>query len=424
MTFYSSHTFKKTRYYQQLPQSEQVAFDILTEVFHFKTNTYVLENLIDWDKAPQDPIYQLNFPSPSMLSSRNYQLLLDAYQRGDINFAHAIRKHKPADVPIHQQRIPRLQGALIKGTYQAFPNLLFLFPDPMTKTCHAYCSYCYRWKQFVGDTLRSDQTYSYDDPHTPIPYLKAHPEITNVLFTGADPLVLSANKLQQFIEPILAIDTVRVVQISTKSLGWWPHRFTTDPDAEQLLRLFEHIQSKGKHLSLTAHFTHPRELENSIVKQAIRRIQSTGAVIRCQGPLVAGINDSPKTWATLWNYQIDLGLIPSYMFIESGHNHEASFRVPLAKALSIFQKAQQQTTGLTHSVQGPVFMNDIHRVLLDGIVAIDHKKFFVLKCLQSPYPESEGQIELIPYDKHTRSAGDLVKMFTPQEVLNEAYLAS
>ena len=419
MDFYSAKTFKKTSYYRQLPQSEQMTFDILTEVFHFKTNAYVLENLIDWDKVPDDPIYRLNFPSPQMLSPHNYQLLLDAYQRNNTNFAHAIRAHKPASVAIDTQRIPRFQGALVKGTYQAFPNLLFLFPDPMVKTCHAYCAYCYRWKQFVSSTLRSDKTYSYATPNTPVPYLKANPQITNVLFTGADPLVLSAEKLQQFIDPILAIDTIKVVQISSKSLGWWPHRFTDDADADQLLKLFESIVTTGKHLSLTAHFTHPRELENDVVRRAIQRIQNTGAIIRCQGPLVAGINDNPQTWVKLWNRQIAQGLIPAYMFMESGHNYEAGFRVPLAKALRIFQSAQQQTTGLTHTVQGPVFMNDVHRVLLDGIVEMDQEKYFALKCLQSPYQESEGQIKLIPYNEQTRSAGNLIEMFTPKAYLNE-----
>ncbi|HAP59968.1 MAG TPA: hypothetical protein DCR93_10875, partial [Cytophagales bacterium] len=71
-------------------------------------------------------------------------------------------------------------------------------------------------------------------------------------------------------------------------------------------------------------------------------------------------------------------------------------------------------TGLARTVRGPVFMLDIHRIRLDGVVEVAGQKYFSLKCLQSPYEEMEGQIRLIPYDPETKSAGDLVAMFTPE----------
>ena len=423
--FYSAQTFKKTPYYQALPSVEKTTFDALTEVFHFKTNRYVLENLINWDKVPNDPIYELNFLRPHMLSSSDYQALITSIQESRYDLANTIRQLKPAIVNVDVTRIPVRQGQIIQGIYHSFRTLLNLFPNPMTHTCHAYCSYCYRWKQFTSNQLQSSGSgYSYKNPQTPIPYLLEHPEITDVLFTGADPLVLPAHLIRQYIEPILSINTIKVIRISSKSLAWWPYRFTTDKDADELLRCFEYIVSQGKHLNFCAHFTHARELETGVVQEAIRRIQSTGAVIRCQGPIIQGINDTVQDWVDLWSKQVALGLIPYYMFMEADHNDEASFRIPLAKALDVFRTARSHTTGLARTVRGPVFMNDIHRVLLDGIVEIDHKKLFVLKCLQSPYPESEGQIKLIPYDENTRSAGDLVKMFTPQAVLDEMLLSS
>lgn len=413
--FYSSQTFKKTKYYQNLLASEKTSFDILTNVFHFKTNTYILENLINWEQVPDDPIYRLNFPNKKMLSAKNYELLLDAHQKQDNNLAQTIRDLKSAEVVIDYNLIPQIDNGFIKGAYQAFPNLLFLFPAPMITTCHAYCSYCFRWKQFVDNTLQLNNYYSYSNPYAPIPYLLEHPEITDVLFTGADPLVLPAQVIQKYIAPILDIPTIKVVQLSSKALAWWPYRFTSDKDADNLLRLFDQIVAKNKHLNFLAHFSHARELENEVVKKAIRRIQNTGAVIRCQSPIAEGINDSTEAWVNLWNNQISLGLVPTYMYMESDHNNEANFRIPLAKALNIFQTAQKQTTGLTRTARGPLFMNDIHRILLDGTVEINKEKFFVLKCLQSPYTESEGKIKLIPYDKKTRSAGNLTEMFMPKQ---------
>lgn len=64
------------------------------------------------------------------------------------------------------------------------------------------------------------QSATYTDPTAPVAYLKEHPEITDVLFTGADPLVLKASMLKKYIEPILDIESIQVIRISSKSLAW------------------------------------------------------------------------------------------------------------------------------------------------------------------------------------------------------------
>jgi len=412
---YNNTSFKKTIYYERLPEEERNVFDILTSVFHFKVNNYVLEHLIDWQSVPDDPIYKLIFPRKEMLSDVDYETLKLLYQSGlDYKtlepFIQKVKKKMYPEVKQVETSIPKVNGERIKGMYSNFETIVSLFPDPMAKTCHSYCSYCFRWIMF--NNKEAQQNSSYSDPNEPVAYLKEHPEITDVLFTGADPLVLKAKTLQKYIDPILDIDSVKVIRISSKSLGWWPFRFTTDPDAEALLELFRYIQSRGKHLNFCAHFTHVRELENDVVRQAVEKIKNTGTVIRCQGPVVEGINDTPEDWSALWNVQIALGMIPYYMFIEADHNSESCFRIPLAKALQIFQEAQKKTTGLARTVRGPVFMNDLHRTLLDGVVTIDNEQFFVLKSLQAPpHIAGEGTIKLIPYDETTKDAGNLIELF-------------
>ncbi len=417
---YSNTTFKKTSYYKQLPKEERNIFDVLSSVFHFKVNNYVLENLIDWNAVPNDPIYKLIFPRKEMLSAVDFETLKMLYQSGLDNeklmpFIQRVKRKMYPEVKQTNTSIPKINGERIRGMYSNFGTIVSLFPDPMSRTCHSYCSYCFRWIMF--NDKKAQQNSSYKDPNEPVAFLREHPEITDVLFTGADPLVLNAKILQKYIEPILDIESVKVIRISSKSLGWWPFRFTTDKDADELLQLFRYIQSRGKHLNFCAHFTHVRELENKEVKKAIGRIRETGAVIRCQGPLVEGINDTPEDWSALWNTQIALGMIPYYMFIEADHNSESCFRIPLAKALRIFQEAQKKTTGLARTVRGPVFMNDLHRTLLDGVITINDEKFFVLKSLQAPpHIEGEGKIKLIPFDEHTKDVGNLIELFKEEKV--------
>jgi len=420
---YNNHSFKKTDYYQQLSKDQKEEFDILSEVFYFKTNNYVLEHLIDWNKLETDAMFRLNFLHKNMLSEQDFQTLLLIYQNGakisDLApFIKLIKKKVTPQIKSAEECFPKLEGQRIVGLYHPFKEVLSLFPSPMMKTCHAYCSYCFRWVAFNNPTVQFDNTY--DDPNTPVAYLKSHPEVSEIVFTGADPLTVKASKIKEYIDPLIVIDTVKAVRFNTKSLAWWPYRFTTDKDAENVLALFEHIVAQGKELIFCAHFTHVKELQTDVVIEAIKRIQATGAIIKCQGPVVEGINDTVEDWVSLWGQQVALNLQPYFMFMELDHNTEASFRVPLAKAVHIFQTAEKQVKGLQQPFNGPMFMNDVHCVSIDGVVEVNNQKHFMLNCVESPYTESKGKIKLVPFDSDTRSAGDLVKMFTPEPSLKHA----
>src|SRR5690554_7345062 len=62
------------RNYNNLPQlnalsdDEREAIGVVGQVLPFKTNNYVVEQLIDWNNVPNDPIYTLTFPRREMLS--------------------------------------------------------------------------------------------------------------------------------------------------------------------------------------------------------------------------------------------------------------------------------------------------------------------------------------------------------------------
>ena len=417
---YNHITFPSTPYWQRLPAAEQKIFQMMTRSYPFKANNFVLDNLIDWGAVPDDPMYRLLFPRKDMIREAHFDVLAELVDAGvgEAALDQIIKLTKRAlhpDMRHTQYSMPKEDGKWIQGLYSNFGTIISLFPDPMLKTCHSYCSYCFRWNAF-GDTEAQKGT-TYNDPQVPVPFLRAHPEITDVLFTGADPLVLKADVIRRYIEPILDIESVQVIRISSKSLAWWPFRFTTDKDADELLRLFEYIQSRGKHFNFCAHFTHPRELAHPEVARAVQRIRDTGALIRTQGPIVAGINDNAEAWRDLWTRQIAMGMVPYYLFIEADHNPSSCFRIPLAKALQVFQDAQRQCSGLARTVRGPVFMNDLNRVLLDGVTELKGEKYFVLKSLQAPPGlHSEGAIKLIPYNEFTKGAGDLFTLFNAADL--------
>jgi L-lysine 2,3-aminomutase len=128
-------------------------------------------------------------------------------------------------------------------------------------------------------------------------------------------MVMNAKSLAGYIEPLLnnpETDHLQTIRFGTKSLAYWPYKFTEDDDAASMLALFRKVQDSGKLVSIQAHFTHPVELKTEVVKKAIRNIQATGAIIRTQSPMIRGINDSAECWAEMWNIQTQLGLVPYY----------------------------------------------------------------------------------------------------------------
>lgn len=420
---YSNLNFKKSDYYHRLPQSEQEVFDVLSHVFHFKANTYVLDNLIDWEQVPNDPIYQLTFLRKEMLQEADYEqlkMMLDAgLPKEVINPYLDLLRQKMAPVLNQAPSVfPQVDGKWVEGVSHNFDSIVSLYPLPMVRTCHTYCTYCFRWIMFKDNQMQTD--FSYDDPEGPVDFIKSHPEVTDVLFTGADSMVVKAAQIKKYLDPILAIDSVKIIRFGTKALGWWPFRFTTDADADELIDLFQYIVDSGKHLNICAHFTHVRELQTAATQKAIKRIQATGATIRAQGPIVQGINDTVDDWVNLWNEQIQLGIIPYYMFVEADHNSESCFRVPFAKALRIYQEARKKATTLAKTCNGPVFMNDKDRVLIDGTLELQGEKYFVMKSLQSPPgTNGAGRIRLIPYREDLQDAGDLFALFNEEALVHQ-----
>src|SRR5579875_818715 len=302
-----------------LSEAERLAVRAVATVLPFRTNEYVVEHLIDWDAAPDDPIYRLVFPQQDMLPADDIAMIGGLLARGapetEIHAAaHAVRMRLNPHPANQLLNIPRLGDDTVAGVQHKYPETVLVFPK-QGQTCHAYCSYCFRWAQFVDEP---DLKMATDDMARVTSYLHRHPEVTGVLITGGDPMIMGAAVLRRYVEPLLdrRLGRLEAIRIGSKSLAYWPQRFVTDPDADDTLRLFEQVVAAGKSLAFMAHFSHPRELESPMLAEAVRRITATGAVIRTQAPLIRSINDDPDIWATMWRAQQRMGMIPYYMFVE------------------------------------------------------------------------------------------------------------
>ncbi|MEV6771977.1 lysine 2,3-aminomutase [Nocardia sp. NPDC051030] len=354
-------------------------------------NDYVLGELIDWDRIPDDPIYRLVFPQSGMLSLEQEAALTLAQAAGKAELQAAVRliraELNPHPSGQQELNVPTLDGEPVPGLQHKYRETVLHFPA-QGQTCHSYCTYCFRWAQFVGD---ADLRFAASGPEGLTRYLGRHPDVSDVLITGGDPMIMSTERLRGHIEPLLAIDSVRTVRIGTKSVAYWPYRFTTDADADEVLRLFEKVVASGRTLAVMAHFSHPRELETDMARTALARIRGTGAVIYCQAPLIRTVNDDARTWADLWRLELAAGTVPYYQFVERDTGPHEYFKVPLARALEIFQTAYRTLPGLARTVRGPVMSATPGKVAVDGIEDTDTGRYLRLRFLQARDPALVGR---------------------------------
>jgi KamA family protein len=382
-----------------LGPSQQIAIDTVARVLPFRVNRYVVEELIDWSAAPDDPIFRLTFPQREMLDPADFDAVrrLVGGDKAEMKVLVASIRGRLNPHPAGQitQNVPTLDGAPVQGLQHKYRETVLLFPSA-GQTCHAYCTYCFRWAQFIGD---ADLRFATNEMEPVVRYLRAHPEVTDVLITGGDPMIMKTPVLRRYVEPLLDIPSVQTIRIGTKSVAWWPQRFTTDADADDALRLFEDVVRSGRHLALMAHYSHPRELEPEIAREALRRIAATGALVRCQAPLIRRVNDDAGVWAELWRRQVALGASPYYMFVERDTGPRGYFEVPLARALSIYRDAIAQVGGLARTARGPVLSCGPGKVQVLGVAEQARRKQFVLRFLQARDPSNIGRLFFARYSE-------------------------
>ncbi|MDV7267590.1 lysine 2,3-aminomutase, partial [Rhodococcus oxybenzonivorans] len=375
---------------------------VVSQVLPFKVSSYVVDELIDWDRAPDDPIYRLTFPHRDMLEAEHFAVIEQAVVQGDRagirkaadTVRGALNPHPGDQMSMNVPQHDDIDGS---GMQHKYAETLLVFPR-QGQTCHSYCGYCFRWAQFVD---QPDLRMAVSGPEAMTRYLDRHPMITDVLLTGGDPLVMRTDLLASYLEPLLEPERAHVdtVRIGTKAVSFWPYRLLAGPEADSVLRLLERLTAAGKHVAVMLHLSHVAELQTDAAKAALARLASTGAVLRAQAPVVRHVNDDPRVWADLWQAQVRHNVVPYYMFVERDTGARPYYGLPLARAYDIYREALQQVSGLGRTARGPVMSASPGKVVIDGVVELDGGRAFALRYLQARNPEMVGRPFFAAYDE-------------------------
>ena len=187
--------------------------------------------------------------------------------------------------PAGQKELNAPKEDALTGVQHKYSETVLVFPAA-AQTCHAYCTYCFRWAQFIGD---DELRFAQKEAQSLFDYIAEHEEISDILMTGGDPMVMRTGSLAKYLEPLTDptyLPHLKNLRIGTRSLTFWPQRFTTDKDADDLIDLLRRVREEGgRHVAIMAHLSHPRELSTQKVQDAVNRIQKEAyATVRSQSP--------------------------------------------------------------------------------------------------------------------------------------------
>lgn len=292
----------------QLSEQERKDLKEVSKRYVFRANDYYL-NLIDWDN-PNDPIRQLVIPRAEELNEWGK---LDASDEEAITVERGVQ-HK----------------------YDSTALLL------VNEVCGAYCRYCFRKRLFMNDN--DEVTYNIEPG---LKYIREHKEITNVLLTSGDPMILQTPKLEKIFAALREIDHLKIIRIGTKMPAFNPFRFTKD---DSLIELFKKYSTADKRIYMMCHYDHPVEL-TAESKEAIDKIISAGVICVNQNPIIGGISDDSKVMADLWNELSFMGVPQYYVFQGRPTAGNLVFEVLIVESYFKVEEAKKMCSGLGKRVK-------------------------------------------------------------------------
>lgn len=352
-----------------VPREDSENIKKTEEKFPFRSNEYYL-SLIDWDDK-KDPIRRIIIPDIHELD-----------ERGDLD-------------PSGES-----DNTVVKGIQHKYgPTALMI----ISEKCGGVCRYCFRKRIFLDTDSETVEDY-----HEAIEYIRDNPQISNVLLTGGDPLMLKTSILNQVISKLREIEHVKIIRIGSRMPAFNPYRILND---SALIEMIEKFSTDEKRIYIMTHFSHPRELTKPAV-EAVSALLSAGAILANQTPVLRGVNDSPDVISQLLNKLAETGIAPYYLFQCRPTTGNFCFSVPVEEAYSIIEQAKMKCSGLAKRIR---FIMS-HKTGKIEILGTDDR-YTYMKYHEAADPKNYGKFMVFRKNPNARWLEDYKKSVCESELL-------
>ena len=413
--------------------SDMTERELFAEVYRFKASKHAL-NSIDWRDYRRDSMFQLIFPQPGMMKKE----LLDAYTAADSpeartqiasDYVHETNPHDGHQL-LNKPWIDLDDGAIdvLEGSQHKYPQCQLIF-DRTTQECFAFCTYCFRHAQVRGD----EDMFVQEDVAQVHDYLRAHPEVTDMLITGGDAGTMPVERLREYVMPIVedpGLVHVRTVRLGSRMLSYQPERILTRR-YEKMLALFDALHDHGVQMSWVGHFSTPRELLNPSTIAAIRRLQRHGVVVRSQSPIMnhislftdgrgqVDVRRSAQNWIDLGNLFGTLLVRFHSMYCARPTGEHHYFSAPLADIEKVANLVYRSLSSFNRPSRYISMTTSAGKVSILGTGEVGGETAFALKFNEGRNMAWMDRVFLAKYDETTNRVDFLAPFDTSEFFFEE-----
>jgi lysine 2,3-aminomutase len=376
-----------------------------------------------WQEMVRQSVHSVDQLVERFNLDREIATKLDKFFQARINPYYLSLIRYPGD-PIWRQCVPdeveledinAPEDPLNEDDMSPVPNITHRYPDRalflVTSQCGLYCRFCTR-KRKVGNSNK----ISMKTLESAFDYLAQHEEITDVILSGGDPLMLTDAMLEKILQRLREIKHIQVIRLGTKMPCVLPQRIT--PKLCNMLKKYHPIY-------VNTHFNHPWEITEES-KKATGLLADAGIPIGNQSVLMKGVNDNADTMRELFKKLLAIRVRPYYLYqadLTKGANH---FRTPLSVGLEIMDKLRGHISGLAV----PQFVVDAPGgggkipMLPNYVIARDEEKIIVrnYKYDLFEYPDVREEEEVADSRNFMRRQKQRIKQHTQEEFIKNLEL--
>lgn len=289
-----------------------------------------------------------SFLNLSKAEEKKLQEILDMYPMSITSHYLSLIDWKDPDDPIRRMCIPSLtetdlsgdfdtsgeaDNTVVTGMQHKYKETALILS---TNRCAMYCRHCFR-KRLVG--LSDEEIASNFDGM--MDYISAHKEISNVLVSGGDSLLLSNEMIEKYLETLTSVEHLDLIRFGTRIPVVYPQRVLNDPKLQDIFRKY----AEKKQIYIVSQFNHPRELTPE-AKAVIRIFMRMGIVVKNQTVLLKGVNDDPEVLGQLLKDLTAAGVVPYYIFqCRPVRGVKNQFQVPIERGVQIVDEAKNMQNG-------------------------------------------------------------------------------
>ena len=218
------------------------------------------------------------------------------------------------------------------------PGIVHRYPDrvllKLVSVCPVYCRFCFR-REMVGPGKSA--ALSEADLAAALDYVRAHPEIWEVILTGGDPFILSPRRIAEVTAALGGITHVKILRWHTRVPCVAPERVTAS--------FIEALRSSSKTVYVALHANHPRELTDA-ARAACQRLIDAGIAMVSQSVLLKGVNDDADTLEALMRRFVEMRVKPYYLHHGDLAPGTAHLRTTIAEGQTLMRALRTRLSGL------------------------------------------------------------------------------